>query len=416
MLEAFIDESVVRVAIALGIGLLIGAERERRMTERGRRGSAGIRTFTLAALLGALVDQVGGEPLLAVALAFVAIAALAGYFREPGDLGITTEVALVVTFLLGVLAQREAALASGLAVTVTVLLATRGALHRFVGSVLTEQELHDALLLAACVLVVLPLLPNRGFGPFEVLNPFAVWRLVVLLLAISSAGYIAVRALGATGVLALAGLLGGFVSSTATISAMGRRAAREPAAFGPAATGALLSTVATVAQLAAVLAAVSPPTLRELAVPLLLAGLAALGSAGVALVRLRRSQGDSAGLDYGRAFELRDAVVLGGLMSLVTLASAAGSEYAGAAGVQVAASLGGFADVHAAAIGASAVAAAGQIEPSAARLAVLGALTTNTLSKLVFARISGGPRFAAFVGAGLLSVPLAAWIGALAGI
>ncbi|MEX2032710.1 MAG: MgtC/SapB family protein, partial [Dehalococcoidia bacterium] len=190
-------EAAASLAVALGIGLLLGAERERSQSRRGPRGSAGIRTFALVALLGAVADHVGGTPMVVVGFGLVGAATLLGYVRgDRQDLGLTSEVALLVAFLLGVLSQEEAALASAIAVTVTILLATRTALHRFVSSVLTDLEVHDALLFAAAAAVILPLMPDRTVGPLDTLNPFAVWRLVVLLMGISAAGYVATRALG----------------------------------------------------------------------------------------------------------------------------------------------------------------------------------------------------------------------------
>ena len=411
MLDTFTFDDAVRLAVALGIGLLIGAERERRMAERARRGPAGLRTFALVALLGGVVDHVGGDAVLAVALAFVAGAALVSYFRE-GDPGITTEVALVVTFLLGVLAQREPAVASALAVSVTILLATRSPLHRFVSSVLTDQEVHDALLLAAAALVVLPLLPNRTVGLLEVLNPFSVWRLVVLLMAISSAGYVAVRAVGPRYGLPIAGLLGGFVSSTATIGAMGARSRGQPDALRATIAAALFSTVATMLQMAALVGTISSTLLRDLVWPLAFGAVAALVAAGIALLGARATP-DEHRVGYGRAFELRTAVILAGTITAVTFASAAASEIAGDSGVQLAAFVGGFADTHAAAIGVSSVFVSGKLGVSAATLAVLAALSSNTVSKVVFAFIGGGSRYAVPVAIGLVVVIAAVWLGLL---
>jgi uncharacterized membrane protein (DUF4010 family) len=412
VVDEVIARNAVRLAIALGIGLLVGAERERRMAERGSRGSAGVRTFALVAVLGGLAEQVGGGLVLAVTLAFVGGAALIGYARDRA-LGITSEVALVVTFLLGVLAQREPALAAGLGVGVTIVLATRTALHRFVASVLTAQEVHDALLLAAAALVVLPLLPDRSIGPGGAVSPFAVWRLVVLLMAISGAGYIAVRAAGPRFGLGIAGLLGGFVSSTATTGAMGARTRAQPELQRAAISAALLSTVATFVQLGAVVAATSREALRELAWPLALGGAGAVAAAGLALIGTRRAPVPNDPVEYGRAFELRTALLLGLTITAVTVVSAAASELAGEGGVRVVALLGGFADTHAAAIGVASLVAAGQLAAAGAPLAVLAALSANTASKVAFAFVAGGVRFAAPVGVGLVLALALAWLGTL---
>jgi hypothetical protein len=187
----------LRLATALGIGLLIGAERERRKGQGASRSPAGIRTFAITCLLGGVSLQLGGEVLLAIAtLAIAALVATAYIRTRAKDPGLTTETALLLTLLLGGLAMRQPALASGLAVTQAILLASRTRIHRFVRSVLTEAELTDALILAAAVLVVLPLIPDRYVGPFGAINPRMIWKIVLLMISISASGYIAVRLLG----------------------------------------------------------------------------------------------------------------------------------------------------------------------------------------------------------------------------
>ena len=141
---------------------------------------------------------------------------------------------------------------------------------------LTEDELNDALIFAGATLVVLPLVPDRPMGPYGALNPHSIWILVILVMAISAAGYVAVRLLGARFGLPIAGLASGFISSTATIGAMGARVGKSTDVLAAAVAGAVLSTVATIVQMALVLAATSMTTLRALSVPLICAGLAAV--------------------------------------------------------------------------------------------------------------------------------------------
>src|SRR5262249_13908174 len=139
---------------------------------------------------------VGGELLVAVAALGVAGLSIIAYrARSREDPGFTTGIALLTALLLGALAMRQPAVAAGLGVVVAVLLAARTRVHRFVRDVLTEQELQDALLFAAAALVVLPLTPDRRIGPLATLNPRTLWKLVVLVMSISAAGYIALRAL-----------------------------------------------------------------------------------------------------------------------------------------------------------------------------------------------------------------------------
>ncbi len=210
-----------------------------------------------------------------MAVATLAIAGLVAisYFRTIAqDPGLTTEAALLLTLLLGGLAMRQPALASGIAVTLAVLLASRAAIHRFVRSMLTEAEVCDALIFAAAVLVVLPLMPDRYLGPFGAINPRMIWRIVLLMISISACGYIAVRLLGARFGLPLAGLLSGFVSSVATIGSMGSRARQQPALLRPAVAAAVRSSIATILELATLLAATSRSVLLALTLPLIAAG------------------------------------------------------------------------------------------------------------------------------------------------
>lgn len=400
------------LAVALGIGLLLGAERERRKGEGSGRGAAGVRTFALVSLLGGVSMALGGEGILIVAGIFVAGAALVSYLlSDRTDPGLTTEVALVTAFLLGALAYREPALAGGLAVVVTVLLAARSALHRFVSSVISEEELHDALIFAAAAFVILPLAPDRTVGPYDVVNPFTIWRLAVLVMAISAAGYIALRTLGPRLGLPLAGFAGGFVSSAATVGAMGQRVSRDRALIRPAVAGAVLSTVATVIQAVIVVGATSVDVLRELALPLSCAGVAAAGYGSVFALRATRPDGLEHAAGYGRAFDLKGSVIFAGTVGVVMFVSAALTDAFGERGLLVGAAAAGFADAHSAAISAASVAAAGRVAPEDAVLPVIAAFTTNTMTKAVVAWLACRGRYFAEVALGLGLVLAAAWGG-----
>ena len=398
------------LVVALGIGLLLGVERERRKGSGRGRAPAGIRTFALVSLLGGLADAVGGLTIVAVAGGFVGLAAVAAYFEVRDDPGMTTEVALMVAFLLGALAQRDMALASGLAVGVALLLAYRERIHTLVSQTLTEDELDDGLLFAAAALIVLPLVPDEGFGPGGALNPFTVWRLVVVVMAIQSVGYIALRLIGPRYGLLISGFAGGFVSSTATVATMGSRAREQPKLRRAAVGAAVVSTVATVVLLAAVLAATSIDVLEAVALPLILAGIAAGGYGALATVRLAR-QPLPEEVDPGRAFDLKTPVLLAVTVSLVLLVAGVLEEQLGTAGVVVGTGVAGFADSQSAAAGASSLAAAGRISAEDAVVPVLVALSTNTVSKMVVAWVLGKRRFAVPVWIGLVLVLGAAWAG-----
>ena len=399
------------LALALGVGLLIGVERERRKGTGPGRDPAGIRTFALTGLLGGIAAQVGGVAVVAVGLGFVGLAALAGYLRDEGsDPGLTTEVALVLTFLLGALAQSEAALAAGLAVAVALILANRERFHHIARDTLSEQEIHDGLLMAAAALIVLPLVPDEGLGPNDALNPFVVWQLVVIIMAVQGAGYVALRVIGPRYGLLLSGFISGFVSSTLTVATMGAKASEEPKLLRPAVGAAVASTVATVVLLAIVLAATSAETLREVLVPLILAGLAAVGYAAVTTARVARAEPPK-DVELGRAFEFKTAVLLALVLSAVLLVTGALNELIGVRGVTLGTAVAGFADSQSAAASAASLADAGRITPAEAAVPVLAALSTNTISKAVFARGTGTPRYARDVWIGLTIVLAAAWGG-----
>jgi uncharacterized membrane protein (DUF4010 family) len=398
--------------VALGIGLLVGVERERRKGEGPSRSFAGIRTFTVASLTGATSFIVGGAALLATATGSVAILTAAAYWLgHEDDPGLTTEVALILTVILGGLSMLQPALAGGLAVTVAILLAARSPLHRFVRSVLTDDELKDALIFASATLVILPLVPDRPMGPYGALNPQSIWILVILIMAVSAAGYIVIRTVGARFGLPIAGLASGFISSTATIGAMGVRVVRAKAVLAAAVAGAVLSTVATIVQMALVLAATSLTTLRNLSIPLVCAGVAAVAYGAIFTVwALQQKTEDQQ--QAGRAFSLTTALAFALTLASILIASAALRAWFGKTGVILATALAGFVDTHAAAISVASLVATGKLHAADASVPILTGLSTNTISKIFFAATSGGRAFTLRVIPGLIIVALAAWAGA----
>lgn len=408
-----IEPVILNLAVALGIGLLIGAERERRKGGGPSRSPAGIRTFTVTSLAGAVSFTVGGAVLLAVTAAGVIILTAAAYWRgHEDDPGLTTEIALILTALLGGLSMQQPALAAGVAVIVAVLLAARSRLHRFVRKVLTQDELNDALIFAGATLVVLPLVPDRPMGPYGALNPHSIWILVILVMAISAAGYVAVRLFGVRFGLPVSGLASGFISSTATIGAMGARAAKTANVLAAAVAGAVLSTIATIVQMALVLAATSMTTLQTLSAPLICAGLAAViyGTIFTVGALRQKTEIDAQG---GRAFSLSTALVFAVTLSGILVASAALREWFGETGIIVAAALAGFVDTHSAAISVASLVASGKMNAGDAVFPILAGLSTNTVSKMFLAGTTGGRSFAFRVIPGLIVVALAAWVGAL---
>jgi uncharacterized membrane protein (DUF4010 family) len=234
-------------------------------------------------------------------------------------------------------------------------------------------------------------------------------------LLIGAAGHLATRLLGPRFGLPIAGLASGFVSSSATIGAMGARAARKPAVLAAAVAGAVLSTVATVVQMAAVIGATSAPALEAMAFPLIGAGIAAAGYGAVFTFRALKQPTDAAEAP-GNPFSLSGAIVFALTLSAVLLASAALREWFGEKGAIAAAALSGFVDTHASAISIAALVASGRMTPAECIVPILAGFTTNSITKLILASTSGGRAFAMRVVPGIMLVAIAAWAGAAAAL
>ncbi|HEY0953699.1 MAG TPA: DUF4010 domain-containing protein, partial [Roseateles sp.] len=308
------SELLFGLAAALGSGLLIGLERERSKRRGPHREPAGLRTFTLAALSGALAQALDVPGLVPVgALAITALAALAYLRSRERDPGLTTEIALLVTYLIGVLCMTAPLLGSPAAVVVTALLAARTRLHRFATQVLREQELHDGLLLGALALVVLPLMPQQPLPWLAGMKAHSLLGLMLLLLALQAAGHIALRLAGPQAGLALSGLMSGLVSSTATIATMGARARAQPGLALACAAGAVMSTCATWLQAQLMLFAMAPGAALGL-LPVTLLGMALSGGLGALLAwRSRRVERAGAAAEAGNRrgpLRLREALLL----------------------------------------------------------------------------------------------------------
>jgi len=402
-------KTIIGLLTALGVGLLVGIERERARTD-GSAQTAGVRTFALTALLGAIAALLDSPALTVCFAVLVGLHSAVGYFRTAStDPGMTTEIALLLSYLLGVYALNDPVVAAALGLTVTILLTARGWLHAFVRQRLSEQELHDALLLGAAALVVLPLLPDRTVDPWQVLNPRTIWKYAVLLMLVNGLGYVALRALGPSRGLPLSGLVSGFVSSSATHGAMGSLARSKPEAMSAAVAGAALSSVATVLQLALIVALLDAHLLRFMAAPLLAAFLCTVAY-GAAFLRhaLRGKQESSIG--KGRAFNPRMAISFALLMGVVLMLTALAQHYFGVNGVYAGSAISGLADAHAAAASSANLNARGALPDAAARTAILLAFSTNAITKAVLAFSYGGPRFGFRLLPGLVLTVAAAWL------
>lgn len=410
MLPDAVGDDWIGIAVAIGCGLLIGIERERRKGEGSSRGAAGVRTFTVAAIAGALAQSLAQPGLVIAGAALVVVLAGISYWKSRSpDPGTTTELALFVTYLLGVTAIDAPKLAGAGAVVVAMLLALRTQLHSFSTRSLRQSELRDALILAGAALVILPLVPDQPLTSLAGVNPRTLWRLVVLLLVLQTVGYVAMRALGPRIGLALSGLASGFVSSTATHGAMGARARSDPGLMRSCVGGALFSNVATLLQLGVVAAAASPSVLAVIWPVLLVGVVAAVAVAVIASFRVAKDRVDAPVLE--RVFDLPSSLVFAAVLTGVTAVASLVGERFGTAAATFGAAIAGFVDVHASLASICTLVEAGRADASASLLPLLLGFSANTCSKLVAAWASGGAGFALRVLPGLLVLLGSVWLG-----
>lgn len=398
------------ILIALAIGLLIGAERERHNRASGERAPAGLRTFAIVGMLGGITGTIGNPGLVAVAAAFIGLTALIGHVLDAhNDPGMTGEVALMATFTLGLMAVRNPALALVAGVVVTALLAFRTPLHRFVRDWISDQEILDGLTFAIAAVVILPLLPNRPVDPFGLINPFTLWRLAVVAMALSSIGYFAQRLADARYGLLIAGLAAGLVSSTASVLAMGGRSRADPKLSAPAAAGAIASLIGSLGYLAAVIGAVSLKLLSLLALPLAFAGVCLLAYAAVLVRGAPKVEGDV--MPPGRAFNSLGILVFVALVGGFSMISELLVNWLGTSGVLIGAAAMGLADAHAAAVSTATLTASGRVDGVTGAMGALLALTANMAIKIPVAFMSGSRHFAVRTSAGVVLLLAALWAG-----
>lgn len=406
----FWDSRASSLLVALAVGLLIGLGREKHKSAGSASNAAGVRTFTLVALLGATSALLQSDVLLMVAGAGVVILSAVAYrANQVQHPGLTTEFALLATFIIGFMAVGQIELAAALGVVVALLMSSKSKLHRFAISQLSEQELHDATLLAGAALIVLPLLPDRSIDSFGVVNLRVIWRLTILMLSINALGYLARRTLGAQVGLAVAGFCGGFVSSILTIAAIGRQARANHALLRSAVAGASFSSIATAIELVVVIFATNQKLL-----PYLWLGIVATGVVsaiyGLAFALAVKGIHAPAEPDSGRAFELKFAFLFATVFAIMSLVAALLQRLLGPSGAQVTVALGGLVDTHAAAAAAGRLAASGTLELGPAAFAAMLAITMNILVKSAAALTMGGRAFALWLIPSHLAMIIALWL------
>lgn len=398
--------SLLSFSVALGLALAIGLERERSYAGHEEL-PAGMRTFAIAGLAGAIAASLSVPFAVPTVLLAVTVFAVVGYHHSVDvDPGLTTEFALVATTLLGAYAVSAPEMAAALGTVLLVLLYAKAALHRFARTMITRRELADLLTLAVAALLVWPAIPDRPMGPLQAWNPHTLWLVVLLFMLTGNAGHLAARWLGNRIGLPLAGLFSGFASSVATIAAMGARVHAKHSCVNGAAAAGLLSNVATMVQMALLLVAIDFALLRWLAAPLVAGALASVGWA--ALWMLRDSTPARAEDSTSSSINWRAAIGFALWTAALLLLAAVARAWFGTTAVAVVTLFGALADVHAAAASIATQAVSGALTRSVAGVLIMLALTVNTLTKMAVA-ISGGKAFAARVIAGLLTALVASW-------
>lgn len=392
------ESTLLRLGLALALGLLIGLQRERVASR-----VAGVRTFALITLFGAVagstVSQLGPwlVPAGALALAAMLVMANIAQLREDPDPGMTTEVAVLLMYAVGVylvVGHVEAAVA--VTGAVVLLLHLKQPMHRAVRA-MGEADMAAIMQFALVTLVILPLLPDRTYGPYGVLNPREIWWMVVLIVSINLAGYVASKLLGTRSGALLGGVLGGLISSTATTISYARRsratgaaAKQAPAQAGLAAVVIVVASTVSFARVLVEVAVVAPSQLAAMAAPLgAMVGCMLVLSAAAWL--LGRGDAPQSLPIRGNPAELKPALVFGALYALVIVAVAFAKSQFGTAGLYPVAVISGMTDMDAITLSTSNLAAQGRLEPQTGWRLILLAALANIVFKAACACILGSP-------------------------
>jgi uncharacterized membrane protein (DUF4010 family) len=380
-------------AMALLMGLLIGLERQH--SQRGDEPLfAGVRTFPIIVLSGylsGLLTQAGFVWVLPVALAGTCVIVVVAYASKVGGphKGATTEFVALLAFILGALTALGFLIpAATFAVVTTLLLSVKAPLHQLAERI-REDELYAILKFGIVSVIVLPLLPNRAYGPLQVLNPRLIWWMVVLISGVSMIGYVLMRLLGARQGVAVTGVLGGIASSTAVTFGLSQKArdAEDPLAKCFA-LGIVIACTIMFLRMLLVIFVIDPHLAHKLILPMALPVAAGAG-VGIFLWRQKGARQETK-LEVKNPMELGSAIKFGLAFAVVLLVARAAYQYFGSSGVYAAGALTGLADVDAFTISAAGLAREGVLAGSTAGGSILLAGAMNTVVKAGIAAFLGG--------------------------
>lgn len=376
---------------ALGCGLLIGLERERNKQRQNQHSFAGIRSFAICCLLGVICFSFGPFMGIIGALIIGGISIIS-IPKQIEDLGVTTELAFILTYFIGGLCLWHIPYAAALTVVLTFLLVTKDSMHGVAVKWLTEHEFKDGIFLLALLLIALPLTPNRDLWG-SVLNPYVILKLLILILAIQALAHMAKRLLPSRHAKFLSALASGFISSTATIASLGVEVRQGRAAAKENAGAALISCVATLVQLLIIVAGVSVSWLKILLFPSIMA-MIVLIIPGIWLIRKTQSE-EEVKLTDTPMFSLKEAGIIAVTLTIIQVLVYGLGLWLGDAGLIAGTVVSSMFEVHAA---MAAVVMQGSPTNPILLLALLLGLATHAISKSINAAITGGFQYAlAFV-------------------
>lgn len=378
---------IVPFLVALGIGFLIGLERERRQE---REIFAGIRTLPLVAVSGALIQQYFPTLLVPAFLMFVSLLVVAYVVKvQTIDVGMTSSTAMLLTFLLGALcslSQEAMMLAIMLGIVTAVLLAVKDPLHSFANRV-DPDEMYAVLKFLVVSLVVFPLLPNRSVDYLLGLNPQFVWLMVILVSGIGFGAYVLTRLLGTKTGIGLSGVLGGMISSTATTVAMSRKSMGETDLSTVAAAAIVIACLAMFPRMIIEVLVVYPSLVERLVVPTTIMVVAGLVPTGYLF--WVSSTETVPEMEQENPFHLKPALIFGAIFAVILLLSRYSLEFYGDSGILVSAGLSGLADVDAITLSVGRLLQNNQLGiDTAARAVIIGAVS-NTVMKMALTWMMG---------------------------
>ncbi|MGI3039188.1 MgtC/SapB family protein [Vibrio diabolicus] len=381
------EHLIWNLLIALLLGAIVGIQRGwvMRNSVEGSR-VAGIRTFSLVGLLGGLVGILANiyTPLLIgfalIALVILTCIAFVIQQKKSGDVSITGVVSIMVVFVLGNLAvSGEAVLAAAAAVITAVVLDNKRELHQALQK-LQEYELDAALRLLLISIVMLPLLPNQSYGPWNALNPYEIWWMVVLIASISFVGYFAIKIGGAKRGILFTSVFAGLSSSTA-LTLQFSHLSREQASISPLlASGILLSCGTMFPRLLIVLSVINPQ-LVKLLWPIVMAMMVALYIPAWWIWRRSEVEQIEQSNKQTNPLALQSALFFGLVLAVIMLLAHALSDWFGNAGVLILSALSGITDVDAISLTLGRQSTQ-TLSVTTAALGILIAASVNTIVKM----------------------------------